>query len=101
MSSKNFVSFILHHLESLKNITAKKNWMIVEYSELGFIGKLFRNRDLPLFILAFLKFSQNKPIDFLHDHILKGFSCPASIQTDKEWVKKFFTKIVQRIGQYD
>uniref|UniRef100_A0A8D2IX82 MGAT4 family member D n=1 Tax=Varanus komodoensis TaxID=61221 RepID=A0A8D2IX82_VARKO len=47
-----------------------KEWMILEFSQLGFIGKLFRCRDLPLIVEFFLMFYKDKPIDWLLDHLL-------------------------------
>ncbi|XP_061440894.1 alpha-1,3-mannosyl-glycoprotein 4-beta-N-acetylglucosaminyltransferase-like protein MGAT4D isoform X3 [Rhineura floridana] len=47
-----------------------KEWMILEFSQLGFIGKLFRCRDLPLIIEFLLMFYKDKPIDWLIDHLL-------------------------------
>ncbi|XP_078250853.1 alpha-1,3-mannosyl-glycoprotein 4-beta-N-acetylglucosaminyltransferase-like protein MGAT4D isoform X1 [Pogona vitticeps] len=45
-------------------------WMILEFSQLGFIGKLFRCRDLPQIVEFFLMFYKDKPIDWLLDHLL-------------------------------
>ncbi|KAH0616001.1 hypothetical protein JD844_026735 [Phrynosoma platyrhinos] len=47
-----------------------REWMILEFSQLGFIGKLFRCRDLPLIVDFFLMFYKDKPIDWLLDHLL-------------------------------
>ncbi|XP_041800411.1 alpha-1,3-mannosyl-glycoprotein 4-beta-N-acetylglucosaminyltransferase B [Chelmon rostratus] len=50
--------------------TASKHWLYLEFSQLGFIGKLFRTSDLPLVAEFFLMFHRDKPIDWLLDHIL-------------------------------
>uniref|UniRef100_A0A3Q4GIQ3 Zgc:154054 n=1 Tax=Neolamprologus brichardi TaxID=32507 RepID=A0A3Q4GIQ3_NEOBR len=47
-----------------------KPWLYLEFSQLGFIGKLFRTRDLPMIAEFFLMFHRDKPIDWLLDHIL-------------------------------
>uniref|UniRef100_A0A3B4BDF2 Alpha-1,3-mannosyl-glycoprotein 4-beta-N-acetylglucosaminyltransferase B n=1 Tax=Periophthalmus magnuspinnatus TaxID=409849 RepID=A0A3B4BDF2_9GOBI len=47
-----------------------KTWLYLEFSHLGFIGKLFRTRDLPMIVRFFLMFHKDKPIDWLLDHIL-------------------------------
>nr|XP_028600896.1 alpha-1,3-mannosyl-glycoprotein 4-beta-N-acetylglucosaminyltransferase-like protein MGAT4D isoform X2 [Podarcis muralis] len=47
-----------------------KEWMFLEFSQLGFIGKLFRCRDLPLIVEFLLMFYKDKPIDWLLDHLL-------------------------------
>ncbi|XP_031733871.1 alpha-1,3-mannosyl-glycoprotein 4-beta-N-acetylglucosaminyltransferase B-like [Anarrhichthys ocellatus] len=47
-----------------------KQWLYLEFSQLGFIGKMFRARDLPMIAEFFLMFHRDKPIDWLLDHIL-------------------------------
>ncbi|XP_029968470.1 alpha-1,3-mannosyl-glycoprotein 4-beta-N-acetylglucosaminyltransferase B-like [Salarias fasciatus] len=47
-----------------------KQWLFLEFSLLGFIGKMFRTRDLPMIAEFFLMFHRDKPIDWLLDHIL-------------------------------
>ncbi|XP_051276808.1 alpha-1,3-mannosyl-glycoprotein 4-beta-N-acetylglucosaminyltransferase B-like isoform X1 [Dicentrarchus labrax] len=49
---------------------ASKEWLFLEFSQLGFIGKMFRTRDLPMITEFFLMFHRDKPIDWLLDHIL-------------------------------
>nr|XP_046262109.1 alpha-1,3-mannosyl-glycoprotein 4-beta-N-acetylglucosaminyltransferase B-like [Scatophagus argus] len=49
---------------------ASKKWLYLEFSHLGFIGKMFRTRDLPMIVEFFLMFHKDKPIDWLLDHIL-------------------------------
>ncbi|XP_047574451.1 alpha-1,3-mannosyl-glycoprotein 4-beta-N-acetylglucosaminyltransferase-like protein MGAT4D isoform X2 [Lutra lutra] len=46
------------------NITSK-NWFYIEFSILGFIGKLFKSEDLTDFVRFFLMFYKDKPIDLL------------------------------------
>ncbi|XP_043916337.1 alpha-1,3-mannosyl-glycoprotein 4-beta-N-acetylglucosaminyltransferase-like protein MGAT4D [Protopterus annectens] len=46
------------------------DWIVLEFSQLGFIGKLFRSSHLPLIIDFFLMFYKDKPIDWLLDHFL-------------------------------
>ncbi|XP_058505244.1 alpha-1,3-mannosyl-glycoprotein 4-beta-N-acetylglucosaminyltransferase B-like [Solea solea] len=49
---------------------ASKPWIYLEFSHLGFIGKMFRTRDLAMITDFFLMFHRDKPIDWLLDHIL-------------------------------
>ncbi|XP_075994801.1 alpha-1,3-mannosyl-glycoprotein 4-beta-N-acetylglucosaminyltransferase B [Genypterus blacodes] len=49
---------------------ASKQWLFLEFSQLGFIGKMFRTGDLPMIAEFFLMFHRDKPIDWLLDHIL-------------------------------
>ncbi|CAB3980785.1 alpha-1,3-mannosyl-glyco 4-beta-N-acetylglucosaminyltransferase A-like [Paramuricea clavata] len=48
----------------------ENRWMMLEFSSLGFIGKLFRTSDLPTIVEFFLMFHKDKPVDWLLDHIL-------------------------------
>uniref|UniRef100_A0A4W4DQZ5 Alpha-1,3-mannosyl-glycoprotein 4-beta-N-acetylglucosaminyltransferase B n=1 Tax=Electrophorus electricus TaxID=8005 RepID=A0A4W4DQZ5_ELEEL len=47
-----------------------EQWLYLEFSQLGFIGKLFRASDLPTIVEFFLMFHKDKPIDWLLDHFL-------------------------------
>ncbi|KFQ73351.1 Alpha-1,3-mannosyl-glycoprotein 4-beta-N-acetylglucosaminyltransferase B, partial [Phoenicopterus ruber ruber] len=60
------------YIQSIKNFAAEQSqeWMILEFSQLGFIGKLFKSEDLPLIVEFFLMFYKDKPIDWLLDHLL-------------------------------
>ncbi|NXF21873.1 MGT4B acetylglucosaminyltransferase, partial [Rhodinocichla rosea] len=59
-------------IESIKSFAAQQSqdWMVLEFSQLGFIGKLFKSEDLPLIVEFFLMFYKDKPIDWLIDHLL-------------------------------
>ncbi|XP_041317720.1 alpha-1,3-mannosyl-glycoprotein 4-beta-N-acetylglucosaminyltransferase-like protein MGAT4D [Pyrgilauda ruficollis] len=59
-------------IESIKSFAAQQSqdWMVLEFSQLGFIGKLFKSEDLPLIVDFFLMFYKDKPIDWLIDHLL-------------------------------
>lgn len=61
------------YLSSMKSFAmqqASKEWLYLEFSQLGFIGKMFRTRDLLMIAEFFLMFQRDKPIDWLLDHIL-------------------------------
>ncbi|KXJ28472.1 alpha-1,3-mannosyl-glycoprotein 4-beta-N-acetylglucosaminyltransferase A [Exaiptasia diaphana] len=45
-------------------------WFMLEFSSLGFIGKLFRTSDLATLVEFILLFYKDKPVDWLLDHIL-------------------------------
>ncbi|XP_020845516.1 alpha-1,3-mannosyl-glycoprotein 4-beta-N-acetylglucosaminyltransferase-like protein MGAT4D [Phascolarctos cinereus] len=45
------------------------DWLVLEFSKLGFIGKLFRTKDLPLIVQFLIMFYKDKPIDWLLDHL--------------------------------
>ncbi|XP_007895851.1 alpha-1,3-mannosyl-glycoprotein 4-beta-N-acetylglucosaminyltransferase B isoform X2 [Callorhinchus milii] len=62
-----------NYLQTIKNFAQQQpsdDWMILEFSQLGFIGKLFKNADLPLIVEFIIMFYKDKPIDWLLDHIL-------------------------------
>ncbi|XP_072477202.1 alpha-1,3-mannosyl-glycoprotein 4-beta-N-acetylglucosaminyltransferase-like protein MGAT4D [Notamacropus eugenii] len=59
---------------AVKNFAFMQNsqtsdWLVLEFSKLGFIGKLFRTKDLPLIVQFLIMFYKDKPIDWLLDHI--------------------------------
>ncbi|XP_042349868.1 alpha-1,3-mannosyl-glycoprotein 4-beta-N-acetylglucosaminyltransferase B-like [Plectropomus leopardus] len=61
------------YFDNMKTYATKedsKQWLFLEFSQLGFIGKMFRTRDLPMIAEFFLMFHRDKPIDWLLDHIL-------------------------------
>ncbi|XP_015481100.1 alpha-1,3-mannosyl-glycoprotein 4-beta-N-acetylglucosaminyltransferase-like protein MGAT4D isoform X4 [Parus major] len=60
------------YIESIKSFAAQQSqdWMVLEFSQLGFIGKLFKSEDLPFIVDFFLMFYKDKPIDWLIDHLL-------------------------------
>nr|XP_027782349.1 alpha-1,3-mannosyl-glycoprotein 4-beta-N-acetylglucosaminyltransferase-like protein MGAT4D [Marmota flaviventris] len=58
----------------LHNITSN-NWFYIQFSVLGFIGKLFRTEDLPGFVHFFLMFYKDKPIDLLLETIFQVKMC--------------------------
>ncbi|NXA11211.1 MGT4B acetylglucosaminyltransferase, partial [Sapayoa aenigma] len=65
------------YIASIKSFAAQQSqdWMVLEFSQLGFIGKLFKSEDLPLIVEFFLMFYKDKPIDWLIDHLLWAKVC--------------------------
>ncbi|XP_049441159.1 alpha-1,3-mannosyl-glycoprotein 4-beta-N-acetylglucosaminyltransferase B-like [Epinephelus fuscoguttatus] len=62
-----------NYFDDMKTFAVKedsKQWLFLEFSQLGFIGKMFRTRDLPMIAEFFLMFHRDKPIDWLLEHIL-------------------------------
>ena len=51
------------------------SWFMIEFSSLGFIGKLFRASDLSTLVEFFLMFYKEKPNDWLLDHIFWVKAC--------------------------
>ncbi|KAM9143536.1 alpha-1,3-mannosyl-glycoprotein 4-beta-N-acetylglucosaminyltransferase-like protein MGAT4D isoform 3-T3 [Pangshura tecta] len=83
------------YIEKIKNFALEQpsdEWMILEFSQLGFIGKLFRTKDLPLIVEFFLMFYKDKPIDWLLDHILWVKVCNPEKNPDKDFGKNMLHK---------
>uniref|UniRef100_A0A673K091 Alpha-1,3-mannosyl-glycoprotein 4-beta-N-acetylglucosaminyltransferase A n=1 Tax=Sinocyclocheilus rhinocerous TaxID=307959 RepID=A0A673K091_9TELE len=62
-----------NYFATMKNFAlqlATEDWMILEFSQLGFIGKMFQAPDLNLIVEFIFMFYKEKPIDWLLDHIL-------------------------------
>ncbi|XP_061644092.1 alpha-1,3-mannosyl-glycoprotein 4-beta-N-acetylglucosaminyltransferase B isoform X6 [Phyllopteryx taeniolatus] len=61
------------YLSTMKKFALQQpsdDWMILEFSQLGFIGKMFKSSDLSLIVEFMLMFYKDKPIDWLLDHIM-------------------------------
>ncbi|XP_032990483.1 alpha-1,3-mannosyl-glycoprotein 4-beta-N-acetylglucosaminyltransferase-like protein MGAT4D [Rhinolophus ferrumequinum] len=56
------------------NITSN-DWFYIEFSILGFIGKLFKSEDLTDFVRFFLTFYKDKPIDLLLEDFFRVKMC--------------------------
>ncbi|XP_029880227.1 alpha-1,3-mannosyl-glycoprotein 4-beta-N-acetylglucosaminyltransferase-like protein MGAT4D isoform X2 [Aquila chrysaetos chrysaetos] len=96
------------YIQSIQNFAAKQSqeWMILEFSQLGFIGKLFKSEDLPLIVEFFLMFYKDKPIDWLIDHLLWVKVCNPekdAIHCEKEKAKlriRAKPSLFQHVGIY-
>lgn len=67
-----------NYFATMKNFAiqlATEDWMILEFSQLGFIGKMFQAPDLNLIVEFIFMFYKEKPIDWLLDHILWVKAC--------------------------
>ncbi|XP_028935826.1 alpha-1,3-mannosyl-glycoprotein 4-beta-N-acetylglucosaminyltransferase A isoform X1 [Ornithorhynchus anatinus] len=62
-----------NYFSTIKNFAlqvSSEDWMILEFSQLGFIGKMFQAPDITLIVEFIFMFYKEKPIDWLLDHIL-------------------------------
>ncbi len=65
-AAKNFFTSIKRHIEEQE---AKKiTWAVLEYSSLGYIGKLYKSAHLPPLARFLFLFYQEMPCDFLMSH---------------------------------
>lgn len=60
---------------ALETSLAKKSWMVIDFCQLGFIGKLFKTVNLPYFIEFFIMFYNDKPVDWLLEDVLATKMC--------------------------
>lgn len=86
--SKGFLTYIRGHINS-QGSTA---WVTLEFSKLGYIGKLYRSYDLPRLAQFLYLFYQEMPCDFLLSHFR------TLLMQDK--VIRFRPSLFQHIGTY-
>ena len=65
---------------ALEQTRSKKSWFVIEFSDLGFIGKLFKSSDLGLMAQFFLQFYDDKPVDWLLYDIISTKVCEPRLQ---------------------
>ena len=96
------------YASTIKNFAVQQknnDWLMIEFSSLGFIGKLFRSGDLSTLVEFFLMFYKEKPNDWLLDHIFWVKVChPGKTENHckKEKAKlriKFKPSLFQHIGK--
>uniref|UniRef100_A0A3P8S1R8 Alpha-1,3-mannosyl-glycoprotein 4-beta-N-acetylglucosaminyltransferase B n=1 Tax=Amphiprion percula TaxID=161767 RepID=A0A3P8S1R8_AMPPE len=75
-----------------------KPWLYLEFSQLGFIGKMFRTRDLPMIAEFFLMFHRDKPIDWLLDHILWVKVCNPEKNQKALLKQRYKPSLFQHVG---
>ncbi|XP_022081084.1 alpha-1,3-mannosyl-glycoprotein 4-beta-N-acetylglucosaminyltransferase C-like isoform X2 [Acanthaster planci] len=64
ISSPDFVQYIKNYLDTVKH----KKWVTLEFSELGFIGKLIQSSELPRLTQFMLFFYEDQPVDYLQQY---------------------------------
>ncbi|XP_055045147.2 alpha-1,3-mannosyl-glycoprotein 4-beta-N-acetylglucosaminyltransferase C [Misgurnus anguillicaudatus] len=62
--AKNFFSYLRQHVRSM----GSSKWVTLEFSKLGYIGKLYKSSDLPTLARFLYNFYQEMPCDFLLIH---------------------------------
>lgn len=86
--SRNFLSSIREHVRSL----VPSKWATLEFSKLGYIGKLYNSRDLPTLARFLYNFYQEMPCDFLLTHFR------TLLMQDKPI--RFRPSLFQHVGMY-
>jgi alpha-1,3-mannosylglycoprotein beta-1,4-N-acetylglucosaminyltransferase A/B len=62
-------------IKNYVNDNLNKDWMMIEFTRIGFIGKLFKTDELPIFVNFFMMFAWDKPIDWLFDTVFEVKMC--------------------------
>ncbi|KAL5013048.1 hypothetical protein ScPMuIL_011599 [Solemya velum] len=81
-------------------------WLLLEFSSLGFIGKLFKSSQLPTVVEFFLMFYEDKPIDWLLDYYLIVKVCSPEkdakhcTRMKSELRRRFKPSLFQHIGMH-
>ena len=60
---------------ALGKIAAHEPWFLIDFCQLGFIGKMFSTSSLPLLIQFLLSFYNDKPGDWLLDNVIQTKVC--------------------------
>ncbi|KAG8228556.1 hypothetical protein J437_LFUL008634 [Ladona fulva] len=60
---------------ALGRLAARQPWFVIEFCQLGFIGKMFKCAELPWLIQFFLMFYNDKPVDWLLEHLVHTKIC--------------------------
>jgi len=81
LTKKGFVSTMKHF--ALEKIAAKQPWLVIDFCQLGFIGKMFKGLELPWLIQFFLMFYNDKPVDWLLDNMIQTKVCKLDQDTKK------------------
>ncbi|KAL6084740.1 hypothetical protein STEG23_010523 [Scotinomys teguina] len=93
-------------MKDFVNSLTSKNWLYIEFSILGFIGKLFQSKDLLDFVHFFLMFYKVKPIDILLNDIFLVKMCNLGeplgtcLQRRKEVRIQYRPSLFQHVGTH-
>ncbi|XP_065205041.1 alpha-1,3-mannosyl-glycoprotein 4-beta-N-acetylglucosaminyltransferase B-like [Planococcus citri] len=84
LAKKNYLSIMKE--VAFSKIATKQPWFVLDFCQLGFIGKMFRCVDLPWVIQFFLMFFNDKPVDWLLDGLIQTKVC--SLEKDNKDCKR-------------
>ncbi|XP_015602515.1 alpha-1,3-mannosyl-glycoprotein 4-beta-N-acetylglucosaminyltransferase B [Cephus cinctus] len=73
LAKKNFITTMKSF--ALQKISMKEHWFVLDFCQLGFIGKMFKCSELPWLVQFFLMFYNDKPVDWLLDHLISTKMC--------------------------
>jgi len=84
----------------------KQHWLLIDFCQLGFIGKLFKTSSLPLLVQFFLSFYDAKPVDWLLSDVINILACAptfteARCKEERDKVDiKYKPSLFQHIGTH-
>jgi len=84
LTKKGFISTMKHF--ALGKIAEKKPWFVIDFCQLGFIGKMFKSVELPWLVNFFLMFYNDKPVDWLLENLIQTKVC--KLDQDNKKCKK-------------
>ena len=89
-STPNFVS----KMKSFADSYNYKNWIVIEFCKLGFIGKMFKSSNLSMFVQFFITFFKDKPVDWLLSDVISTKVCTPKMDAkacqlakNKKWIR--------------
>jgi len=104
LSKKGFVTTMKAF--ALENTKKKREWIMLDFCQLGSIGKLFRSSDLWKFIEFLLLFHQDQPEDWLLSYFFKIKYCQLDYNNErciqeqnKHWIP-FTPSLFQHVGLF-
>jgi len=91
---------------ALERISKKQDFFLLDFCQLGFIGKMFRSTDLPWLVQFFIMFYNDQPVDWLLENILRSKVCKldqdlkkCKKEKDKLWIH-YKPSLFQHIGTH-
>ncbi|XP_017774951.1 PREDICTED: alpha-1,3-mannosyl-glycoprotein 4-beta-N-acetylglucosaminyltransferase B [Nicrophorus vespilloides] len=71
---------------ALEKTANKEPWFVLDFCQLGFIGKMFKSAELPWLIQFFQMFYNDKPVDWLLDDLIYTKIC--NTEKNKDFYKR-------------
>ena len=102
ISKQNYATKIKDYAIQMSRV--KPDFLIIEFCQLGFIGKLFKTRDLIQYVFYFVMFANDKPCDWLIVNYAETKVCPLGGKKDckkevaKRWLKYDQGSLFQHVG---
>lgn len=91
LTKKGFVTIIKNFALEKTAIKEHSQWFVLDFCQLGFIGKMFKSADLPWLITFFQMFYNEKPVDWLLYHLIYTKVC--SVEKDAKTCKQEISKL--------